>query len=199
MRCLTVDRLYAFLEEDLAPEERAEVEIHLADCGACRRALDDRTRIAAAAAGLSSFDVPADFAAGIMARIPALPVRDGSFLRGWRVALAAGAAAVAAGFGLAALFSGRGFSTLLQDAAAAFGGYLHDAANAIAKGLKVLLLAGKIAGEIAGQVLATLRTVADSVGPETQAVLAVGSAAILITGGLFLRRRIAISERPHEN
>jgi hypothetical protein len=60
-------------------------------------------------------------------------------------------------------------------------------------------LAGKVIGEIAGQVLAMLRTVADSVGPETQAVLAVGSVAILITGGLFLRRRITTSERTYEN
>ena len=64
------------------------------------------------------------------------------------------------GFGLTAIFSGRGIATLLLDAAAAFGGYLHDAANAFAKGLKVLLLAGKVIGEIAGQVLAMLRTVA---------------------------------------
>jgi len=199
MLCLTADRLYALLDGDLSPAEKTSVDLHLSVCEACRFALAAQQQIAEAAAGLPPFEVPADFAAGIMARIPASAARAGSRFRGWRIAFAAGAATVAMGLGLTAIFSGRGVSALLQDAAAAFGGYLHDAANFFGKGLKVLLLAGKIAGEIAGQILATLRTVAGSAGPETQAVLAAGSAAILITGGLFLRRRISVSERPHEN
>jgi predicted anti-sigma-YlaC factor YlaD len=199
MHCLTADRLYTLLDGDLSSSEKTEIDRHLSACETCRSALAARKRIAEAAAGLPPFEVPADFAAGIMARIPVSPARAGSLFRGWRIALAAGAATVALGFGLTALFSGRGVSALLQAAAAAFGGYLHDAANLFGKGLKVLLLAGKIVGEIAGQVLATLRTVAGSVGPETQAVLAGGSLAILITGALFLRRRIALSERTHEN
>jgi anti-sigma factor RsiW len=199
MPCLTADRLYAFLDGELSPAEKASVDRHLAVCKACRFALTARARILEAAADLPPFQVPAEFATGIIARIPAPPVRAGSLFRGCRIAFGAGAATVILGFGLTAIFSGRGVATLLLDAAAAFGGYLHDAANAFAKGLKVLLLAGKVAGEIAGQVLSMLRTVADSVGPETQAILAVGSVAILITGGLFLRRRITTSERTYEN
>jgi anti-sigma factor RsiW len=199
MPCLTADRYYAYLDGDLSPAEKSAVDRHLAACEACRLALTARTRIMEAAAGLPAFDLPTDFATGIMARVPVPAARSRSLFRGWRIAFGAGAATVILGFGLTAIFSGRGIATLLLDAAAAFGGYLHDAANAFAKGLKVLLLAGKVIGEIAGQVLAMLRTVADSVGPETQAVLAVGSVAILITGGLFLRRRITTSERTYEN
>jgi predicted anti-sigma-YlaC factor YlaD len=199
MNCLTIDRLYAYLDGDLSPVEKKEADRHFASCESCRIALAARKCLAETAASLPAFEIPDDFSAQVMARIASASARARVKTWGWLSALAAGAVTISMGLILTALFSGQGVPVLLQKAAAAFGGYLHDAANFAVKGLKILVLAGKIVGDIAGQVLNALRAVTDMIGPETQAVLAGGTLLILVTGGLFLRRRIVFAGRHHEN
>jgi len=199
MNCLIIDRLYAYLDGDLSPTEKEEADRHFASCESCRIALATRNRIAKTAESLPAFKIPEDFSAQIMARIPSAQVRRRRKTWGWPAAIAAGAVTITSGFFLTALFSGQGVPVLLQKAAEAFGGYLHDAANFAIKSLKIIVLAGKLVGDIAGQILNTLRAITDMIGPETQAILAGGSLLILITGGVFLRRRIVFAGRHHEN
>jgi len=72
------DRLSEYLDGDLAPEERAEMESHLAACPACAAALQDLGDLVSRARGLRELDasigVGSDLWPGIEARIRDLPV-----------------------------------------------------------------------------------------------------------------------------
>ncbi len=195
MPCLTVHRVYDYLDGALPAEESAAVERHLEECPACRHALDARKRLAEAADCLPPFSVPDDFAACVMAKLPAAPARK---LRLRLVWATAAAATLVSGLGLGVILSGQSVLVTLHKIGTAFGSYLQGALNFAAKGLRLLTLAGKIIETISGQVLASLRSVADMIGPEGQAVLAGGSLVIVITGGMLLRRRQILSERTHD-
>jgi hypothetical protein len=195
MPCLTLDRLYDYLDGALPAGEKAEVDRHLADCPGCRSALEARRLLAEAAGNLPPFAVPDGFAAGIMARIPAAPMKKARRGPAWAVG---GAAFTLAGFSLAVILSGQGVLSFLRKAGGAFGSYLEGALSLAAKGLKILTLAGKIIVTLSGQVLDTLRSIAEMIGPEGRAVVAGGALVIVITGGMFLRRRQTLSERPHD-
>lgn len=197
MSCLSVGRLYDFLDGALPPAEKEAVERHLAACPSCRRALENRKCLAEAARALPPFAVPEDFAAGILARLPALPATKVKKTRLWLGWSAAVTTTILAGFGLAAIFSGQGAPAFLQRMGAGFGTYLQGAFNVFAKGLKLLVTAGKIVGTISGQVLATLRSVADMVGPEARIVIAGGTLVILVSGAMLLRRRQILTEKSH--
>ncbi|MBN1937965.1 MAG: zf-HC2 domain-containing protein [Candidatus Aminicenantes bacterium] len=195
MPCLTVDRLYNYLDGALPPKDKVEVDRHLAECPACRRALEVRKRLAEAAEHLPPFAAPENFAACVMAKVPAAAVKK---RRLWTIGLPAAAATVVAGLGLAFLLWGQSIVSALQKTGAAFGSYLQDALNYAAKGLKLLSLAGKIIITVSGRVLDTLQSVAEMVGPDGRAVLAGGALVIVITGGMLLRRRQFLSERTHD-
>jgi len=194
MPCLTVHRLYDYLEGALPAEESAAVERHLEGCPPCRHALDARKRLAEAAESLPPFSIPDDFAACVMAKLPAVQAKK---LRLRLVWAAAAAATIVSGLGLGVVLSGQSVLVILQKIGTAFGSYLQGALNFAAKGLKLLALAGKIIETVSSQVLAGLRSVADMIGPEGQAVLAGGTLVIVITGGMLLRRRQILSERTH--
>jgi len=193
MPCLTVDRLYDYMDGVLSAGEKETVESHLRGCPVCRCALEVRRNLAGAAESLAPFEVPEDFADGVMAKIPAAKKP-----RLWLIVSSAAAAVTISGIGLFALLTGQGAVATLQKIGSAFGSYLQSAINFAAKGLKVLSMAGKVILTLSGQVLATFRSVADMVGPEAQVVLAGGTLVILITGGLLLRRRQILSERIHD-
>lgn len=195
MPCLTADRLYDYLDGALSAEEKAGLDRHLAECAACRRALEVRKRLAEAVESLPPFAVPDNFAACVMERIPSVPAKTS---RLWAVWATAAAATVIAGFGLAAVLSGQGVLSTLHKIGAAFGSYLQGALSIGAKGLKVLSLAGKIILAVSEQVFNTMRSIAEMIGPEGQAVLAGGALVIVITGGMLLRRRHPLSERTHD-
>lgn len=196
MPCLTVNRLYDYLDGTLPPGDRETVDRHLAECPSCRRAAEAGKCLAETAANLPPFEVPDGFAAGIMSKIPATAPAPKFRLR--LVWASAAAVTVVSGLGLAVLLSGRGFLDALQEIGPAFGSYLQGALGVAAKGLKILSLAGKIIATVSGQVLATMRSVAEMIGPEGQAVLACGTLVIVITGGMLLRRRQLLSERTHD-
>jgi len=103
------DRLAGYLERDLAPPERAEVEAHLASCGPCRAAARVTGAMVAAMGSAVEPPLPEGFSDGLRARLaaldtprparPASPARWGS--RRWPVP---GLIGVAAALGLALAF-----------------------------------------------------------------------------------------------
>ncbi len=198
MSCPSVDRLYDDLDGALTGAEKEAVERHLQSCESCRRARAVRGRIAGAAADLPPFEVPPDFAAGVMAGIAALPVPAAKKLHPGLVWTAAVAAAAGAGIGLGMILAGAGSAAWLSRIGPAFGAQLRNAAAFAAKGGKLLFLGGKIILGVSRGVLEFLRSTAEILGPDGRAVLIGGTLVILISGGVFLRRRLPVSERTHE-
>lgn len=70
MSCPGPDRMDLYLEGEIHGAERAELEVHLADCPACRQELEDRRRLDLAVSGLPPVEVPDGFAEAVMARLP---------------------------------------------------------------------------------------------------------------------------------
>jgi hypothetical protein len=65
------DRLSRYLDDELAPAERAEVAEHLARCETCRRTLDELRAVVAMAAALPPIEPRADLWPGIRERLHA--------------------------------------------------------------------------------------------------------------------------------
>jgi anti-sigma factor RsiW len=67
--CRWTDRLSAYLDDELAPAERATVDRHLTSCPRCALALDDLRMVVAAAAELSDVTPERDLWPGIRGRL----------------------------------------------------------------------------------------------------------------------------------
>ena len=198
MTCLAADRLYDYLDGALSPVEREDAERHLAGCASCRAALEIRRKIADAASALPDVPVPDDFAAGIMVKITHRP-KDSPNKAVRAPVWAAGAALVLASVFVAyAFWTGQGALFLFQKWGGALVSYLQAASGAAAKGLKLLVLAGKVIADVTSGALAALQSVASMISPEGRAVVGGGALVVLFTGGVFLRRRNAVSEKTHD-
>ncbi len=143
MSCPSVDRLYDDLDGALTGAEKESVERHLQSCESCRRARAVRGRIAGAAADLPPFEVPPDFAAGVMAGIAALPVPAAKKLHPGLVWTAAAAAAAGAGIGLGMILAGAGSAAWLSRNRSRVRSPAPQRRRLLAKGGKLPLLGRK--------------------------------------------------------
>ncbi len=66
-----VARLSDYMAGELEPEASAEIEVHLSECGGCRRALEELRAVVAAVGTLGALDPPRDLWPGIAATIDA--------------------------------------------------------------------------------------------------------------------------------
>ena len=104
------DRLSEYLDDELAPDERAALEAHLRQCAACGAVLADLKRIVTRARGLEDRLPDRDLWPGIAARIgatsgetPAIDLGAGRMRRWWSFSLPQ---LIAAGIALAAMSGG---------------------------------------------------------------------------------------------
>lgn len=77
------ERLSEYLDGDLAPRERAELERHLETCASCRGVLEDLTVVAVSASRLEDVAPTADLWPGIAHRIAEQPRRQRSGILAW--------------------------------------------------------------------------------------------------------------------
>lgn len=113
---LMCERLAAYLEGDLAPEEQAAADAHLESCAACRAVLAELRTIVAQAASLPPLNPPRDLWAGIESRIGTrvtplgAPSARRAARRPWPLAIAA-AALIALTAGTTYLLTARSSAT----------------------------------------------------------------------------------------
>jgi len=199
MSCLTIEKLYAYLDGDLAGREKKAVDEHLASCASCRCALEARRRLAQAAETLPAFEVPADFARGVLERIPVAeaPERAKKKSRGWWVALASGFATFVVSLVGTALLTGHTLPQLLPALNRFLWSNIQGIASILAKGAKLVVLTFEVLLQIAGKAFEVFKALTSLIGPEAQVVLAVAAAVIVIGCGFFWSRRYQ-AERNHE-
>lgn len=191
MSCLRPEQIYALLEGGLDSAASLSIDQHLAECPACRTAVEERRLLVQAAESLPAIAVPADFAAGIMARLH--PPEDASLprlsLRGWLAATFAGAGTFGLALTLLALLSGHNLGTYFLRLSQALIGYLQDATATAVKLAKYILLFLKIARELAGAAIGILKQATAFIGPEVQAVCLLAALALLAAGAFLWKRR----------
>lgn len=199
MNCLnegpTAERIYAYLDGEIEGRDLRTFEGHLASCPSCRRAVEERRLIAAAAESLSPFQIPDEFAASVMARISPKAVRK-PLLRRPR-AWAAGAAGLALAGAAWVLIGGRSFSDVVLDASRFLWGSIRGLATLAAKSYGYAALAVKVLGKLAGQVLEGFKVLSSFIGPEVQ-IACLCVALVLAAAGFTLWRRKSGMERNHE-
>ena len=158
MSCPRLEDIQAYLEGGLGAETAVRVESHLADCPACREAVESRRLILRAAESLEPIHVPDDFVASVMTGLG--PAEDRSLPRmtlgGWLAALSAGIFVFGSTLAALALLSGRGAGTAFARLGQGLLGYIETVAAAAGK-LAILV---SVFLRMAGRFIAALMALA---------------------------------------
>jgi len=187
--CLRLEEIHGYLEDELGSAERQSCENHLAVCGRCRLALEDRKILQDAVRGLDLLEVPPDFARRVM---------DGLFPRrnpfsGWAAAFLAGLAGLLAAFLVFCISTGRSLPSLVIGANRAVWSFAKSAALASAKLFKVLVFSFRLLLELVKDFLTGFyRLYSNIVEPELQ-MLGIVLAVLLAAALIFGFRRLAVS------
>jgi hypothetical protein len=198
MNCLSLERLYAYLEGDLSPAESRDIEGHLPACRPCRDAVEERRRLLQAIESLPTFEVPPDFAKGVMDRISVAPARAKvSFVR-WSAAAVAGFLAFVAVLSVFALVTGQNFSQFFIRFNRGLWSYIQEGALVLAKFAKLVVLFLKVVGQLLGELLEALGVFTSLIRPEAQIIFICASFLLILAGGFLWRRKFLV-EKNHEN
>ena len=194
MNCLNLERLYAYLEGGLSSAEKQDVESHLAACPKCRDAVAERKRMLEAIDSLPAFEVPPDFAKGVMDRISTAPAKAKVTIFGW---LAAGFLAVTAALSIFALVSGQNLIRFFIRLNHGLWSYVKDAAFMLVKIGKFLMVAFKVIYELLGRGLESLKVFTSLISPEAWAIFICGALLLILAVGVLWGRRFLL-EKHHE-
>lgn len=197
MNCLSLERLYAFLEGALSSAEKQDIESHLAACPKCRDAVEERKRILQAIDSLPAFEVPPDFAKGVMDRILTEQEKAKVTIFGWLAAGAAGFLAVTAVLSIFALVSGQNLIRFFIRLNHGLWSYVKDAAFMLVKIGKFLLVAFKVIYELLGRGLESLKVFTSLISPEAWAIFICGALLLIFAVGVLWGRRFLL-EKHHE-
>lgn len=198
MSCLHLETIYGYLEGEFGPAERAEFERHLAGCSKCREAVEARKTLIRAAESLPAFSVPADFARGILDKIPFKAAPGKATVFGWLVAAAAGFISFAATIAAAALLTGHSLSRLIPALSRFIWTNIQGLANVLTKIAKYIVIAFRILGQILEEILEGFRVMTSFVGPEIQIAAVCLTIVFLVAAGFIWSRKDSV-ERRHEN
>jgi anti-sigma factor RsiW len=190
MSCLKISDIYAYLEGDLAPEQRGQVEEHLSGCPRCRSAVEERRFLGEAFSSLTPLPMPADFTERVMATV----APSGRLLPAWLTILLSGSAVASLLFVLF-LGSGKNLLSLLKSINNSLWGYAKSAAVFAAKTAALISTLGRALRQVAGTFVNTLFELASAVGPAAQAVILVAGCVLLAALAYLLSKKFHPGER----
>ncbi len=195
------DQLSAYLDNELAPAERAQVTVHLTECVECREVLEELGRIAAAARDYQGERPARDGWPGILRAIEAdravaLPVRPAAHRGlGWRHLMAAGLVMAAAGLGGGWYWFGRSTEAPPVVAAAPAGALMVVGLTSVAYDTAVAELQRTLAANRGQLDTATVRSVEQSLLIIDQAIAEARAAIQRDPANGYLNGRIAANLR----
>jgi len=190
MSCLRISAIYAYLEGDLAPEQRDHTERHLSGCPRCRAAVEERRLLGEAFSGLLPLEVPAGFPERVMAALG--PARR--LLPAWLAILLSGSG-VAFLFFLLFLSSGRNLLSLLNGVNNSLWGFAKSVAVFAAKAATLISTLGKALQPIGRALSNTLIELASVVSPAAQAIILIASSALLAALFYLIGKKLHLGER----
>jgi len=200
MRCFSIEELYAYLDGDLPHDGVHSIEAHALACAECRALLEDRRAFLEAAESLPDIEIPASFAATIMARLETVPAPHPRRLPVWTwfATASAGSAAFLATLAGIALLSGQNLWEYLVHLQHGFINYLQGAATAVIHLVKYIQIFLKIAGQFAMALADVFKRASAFLTPPVQAAFAVSAILILAMGFVLWRRRTHSLENDHD-
>jgi anti-sigma factor RsiW len=190
MSCLKISAIYAYLEGDLAPEQRDQAEKHLSGCPRCRAAVEERRLLGEAFSGLPPLELPADFTKRVMAAVA--PARQ--LLPSWLIILLSGSSVASLLF-ILFLRSGRNLLSFLSGIDNSLWGYAKSAAVFAAKAFSLISAVGKALRPIGHALSKTLLELASVVSPAAQAAIVIASCAFLAAFFYLLGKKFHLGER----
>ena len=160
--CRSAESFYLYLEGELGPSARCELEAHLETCPACRGVLAERRLLHEAFTSLPPFDVPPDFALSVMDRIPDAVDEKA----GWLAPLASGLAALVVGLLGFYVLTGESLSDVLVAVSRSFSSGFGRLLPLFTKLLKVGGLLLDVASSFVAMLGKGLVALLSALGPE---------------------------------
>lgn len=189
MKCLTLDRLYDYLEGLLEEQEKKEVDRHLFACGRCRQVAEDRRRMLEASRTLPSLELPADFTRRVMRA--AFPKKRPQ--PRWLWGLAAGLASLLLFSALLAVLSGQKWPELMADSSRMLWTVLQSGISFVAKAVRLITTLFKVIVQLVQAIWEGLNVLSELITPATLALTLTG--LILITAASYFGFRKLLVRR----
>jgi anti-sigma factor RsiW len=191
MNCCPINDIYEYIEASLPAGRRQKMEAHLKACPKCRRAVEERQRIAAAAFSLPPLEVPADFTDGVMSRIGPARTR----FPVWLIILASFSSLLALG-SVALIASGKNLIGTALGASHSLWEYAKNAAVLTAKVMTLLSLTGKTVRSLFESAARGLSAADALISPALLAVILILMTVLAISLGLAARKKTSLGDEP---
>ncbi|MBN1272481.1 MAG: zf-HC2 domain-containing protein [Candidatus Aminicenantes bacterium] len=188
MKCLTVQQIYLYLEEELSPEKASKVKKHLVSCDKCRRALEERRLLHTASLSLPQWNVPPNFAEKTIEKI--FPVEKRKFR--WAPILATACSSLFLITVFSAVLQGQKLPAFLFGVLRTVWGFIEKTSLFAVKLIKVSVNLVKVLQRFLEMISQELSSLTGSLGTEIQ-VISISLTLILLFLTAFIFRRIFIT------
>lgn len=189
MNCFRINDIYEFIEGSLSPERKEELERHLGVCPRCRRAVEERKLIGAAASSLAPLAVPDNFTDRVMARIAPAKAKSPA----WLIILASLSSLLAL-TAMVMIASGRSGLGIISGAGDALWGYVKSAAVLIAKAVSLLSLTGKTARPLVEAAYKGLSVLTSFIDPGVQVLILVLAMGLVVSLFFGMRKKFSLGD-----
>lgn len=191
MKCLTIEQIYLYIENELSPSENKNVENHLRVCPICQKALEERKLLSQAAESLHLWEPPPDFTQQVMARI--FPPKVS--LPAWLGTLATGFASMVLCFLILTLVTGQNLKSLLLSFTEAVFDFIKYLIPLFVKVLKLASVLVTIVQRFAEFLLKGLTLLTSIISTEVQIIIISTTIILIVSSIYFLRRKLLFGEK----
>jgi hypothetical protein len=191
MKCLSVEQIYLYIENELSPAQNREIKEHLAICQKCRDAFEERKLLDRAAKSLPLWELPPEFTRQVMARISPVKTLPSAWIKTATAALASISVALLVVY----LATGQNLSTLVFGLNHSLWNYVRNFLPALLKIFKLASLIFEVIQQFAGYLLklfSWLKALTTFQVQLTISIIGVISIAIFIYG---IKRIVLIGEK----
>ena len=191
MKCLGLEKIYLYLDKELPSAERKSIELHLATCPKCKKAVEQRRSLHQAAESLLLWEIPPDFPSRIMTRI--LPAKVS--LRSWVTAMSVGLSSIILALLAFFLFSGESLSGLFINLYQTLLNHVRSLSIFFVKLFKILSLLVRMIFQFANFLFKGFAYFTTILSPEVQIILIVLTLIFSVSIFYGVKRKLIIGEK----